>query len=75
MHPRRTAETIAANLADAIISAGASLESVALAADTTTSDMSARVTPDAPDYPFEDLVAVGGFLHVHPSTFYEGVNE
>lgn len=75
MHLRRAAETIAANLADAITSNGASIESVASAADTTTTEMSTRVTTDAPDYPFADLVAVGGFLHVHPSTFYEGVNE
>jgi hypothetical protein len=76
MHQRRSAETIAANLADTITSTGASIESVAQAADIDPSDMAERVNPDvALDYPFEDLVAVGGFLHVHPSTFYKGVNE
>jgi hypothetical protein len=76
MYLRRTAQMVAANLAHTIISTGASIESVAQAADTTTAEMSNRVNPDlALDYPFADLAVVGGFLHVSPSDFYEGVNE
>lgn len=72
MYPRRTAETIATNVAETIASNDATKESVAQAADMTVAALDEHLTDG--EFLFEQLVAVGGFLHVHPTTFFEGVN-
>lgn len=72
MYLRRSAETIAANVAQLIASNDAPKESVAQAADMSAAALDSRLIDG--EFTFEQLVAVGGFLHVHPSTFYKGVN-
>lgn len=66
---RRT--SLAAIVKTAIEDKGASLESVAQAADITVPELQDRLSGDVP-FGVSELDGVGGFLHVEAALFLEG---
>lgn len=69
---RRTAtETVAQNISAAIVSSGATTNSVATAADMRPSDLSARLNGHA-DFTVHEVIAVGGFLRIRAGSLMEG---
>lgn len=62
--------TVARRVALAIREAGSDVRSVAQAADITTSDLEDRLNGRV-DFQIDELVRVGGFLHVPATGFIE----
>lgn len=60
------------NVSTKISAAGIPPAKIAQAIDLTLPELSARLEGNA-EFTFAELVQVGGFLHVCPSQFLEGV--
>ena len=64
-------QSVAQRVSVAVAGAGVPVSYVAEAADLTLSEFKARLAGDV-DFNTQELVQVGGFLHVRPSTFLNG---
>lgn len=71
MERRTLAEAAARNVSSAIDAAGLTPAVIAEATDTDPLELERRLSNEAP-LDLEDLVKVGGFLHVSPTTFLNG---
>lgn len=71
MTDSRAAKVVATRVSRAIDASGHSLESIASAADLTTSELTARLN-GAREFTIRQLVQVGGFLHSDPASFLIG---
>lgn len=72
MNRRRAAEAVAANLRTAIESANQPINTVAQAADMTTTELSNRLQ-GREEITLGDLVRVGGFLRIPAHELMTGV--
>ena len=72
MTDRRIAQTVGARVHDALSASSISIATVAEATDLEITDLSDRLTGRSA-FTVRELVRVGGFLHVPPSRFLEGV--
>lgn len=63
--------TVAQRVSDAIVRGGVPVSYVAEAADLTIPEFKARLIGDV-DFNTQELVRVGGFLHIRPSAFLNG---
>lgn len=71
MERRTLAETASRNVRSAIAAAGLTSAVVAEATDTDPLELGRRLSNETP-LDLEDLVRVGGFLHVSPTSFLNG---
>ena len=69
MESQRRTPGVAENVRAAIVDSGVPISAVAEAANVTVSDLESRLDRD--DLDVADLVRVGGFLSVSPSSFLE----
>lgn len=70
MDRNRVTKLIAGRVSLAIIEAGTDAQSVARAADITTSELNDRLN-GCVEFQLDELVRVGGFLHVPATRFLE----
>jgi hypothetical protein len=71
MDRRNPTETVAQNISDAIVSSGATLQSVADATDMHPLDLSACLRGEK-DFTVSKVIAVGGFLRIRAGSLMEG---
>jgi len=71
MDRSRVTEAVARNVRSAVEATGSTLRRVAAATDVPLSSLVAH--PSADELTVDDIAAIGGFLHVRPSSLIGGI--
>ncbi|MET4780850.1 hypothetical protein [Glaciihabitans sp. UYNi722] len=72
MQARRTSQTVAANIREAMTTTGTTPEIVSEATHIDLPDLTERLN-GTESFDMAELVAVGGFLRIRPETLMKGV--